>query len=105
MLERFLVLQHPMVRGELALGTFARRQSVLDADAGLPQSTIASHEEVLAAVEMHGLHGHCLSLVGAHLLVATLLTDGARLWTRDKRLRAAAGEIGVEYVAASTRHA
>jgi predicted nucleic acid-binding protein len=30
-----------------------------------------------------------------HLLAATLLTPGLRLWTRDRRLHAVAEEIGL----------
>ena len=36
-----------------------------------------------------------IGYVDAHLLTATLLTPGARLWTRDVRLAAVAGQLGV----------
>ncbi len=51
---------------------------------------VASHAEVLHLVESRRLYGRGLALVDAHLLAATLLTPGVRLWTRDRALHAAA---------------
>ena len=48
---------------------------------------VASHAEVLHLVESRRLYGRGLALVDAHLLAATLLTPGVRLWTRDRALR------------------
>ena len=43
----------------------------------------------------HELHGIGIGWVDAHLIAATLITPETRLWTRDKRLRAAADRLGV----------
>lgn len=94
-LAAFRVAQHPMVIGELALGSLCDRRAVLALISALPQVPLASHQEVMFMVEEKSLHGQGLSLVDAHLLAATLLTPGARLWTRDKKLRSAALELGV----------
>lgn len=86
-----------MVIGELALGNLADRPAVLEAMLGLPASELASHDEVLALVESRWLFGRGLGFIDAHLLASTLLSEGSRLWTRDKRLAAAAQELGVGY--------
>ena len=95
LLGRSLVLQHPMVLGELALGSLRDRTEVLRSLEGLPSTAIAAHAEVMSVVEQRQLYGRGLSLVDAHLLASVLLTLGATLWTRDKRLRAAADSLGV----------
>jgi hypothetical protein len=88
------VLGHPFVLGELALGQLRQRATVLQALAELPQATIATEAEVLALIDQAGLAGSGLGYVDAHLLAATRLTQGARLWTRDRRLAAVAGREG-----------
>lgn len=89
------VLTHPCVIGELALGRLARRDDVLGLLHNLPQATVASDDEVLAFIEGRGLFGLGIGYVDAHLLAATVLSSDARLWTRDKRLAAAAARCRV----------
>lgn len=96
-LEASFVSQHPMVRGELALGSLRDRGRFLALISNLPQVQLATHEEVMFLVEDKGLHGQGLSLVDAHLLAATLLTPETRLWTRDKKLRQVSRDLGVEH--------
>ena len=81
-----MVLAHPFVTGELALGNLRQRGLVLDALAGLPQASVASDAEVLRFIEQHRLFGHGIGYVDAHLLAAARLSAGAALWTRDKQL-------------------
>src|SRR3712207_1616523 len=96
LLESGLVLIHPFVIGELALGNL-RDRGVL-ADLGhLPLTTVATDEEVLHLIERHSLSGIGIGYVDAHLLAATLLAQGGLIWTRDKRLSSAAGKLGVSY--------
>jgi predicted nucleic acid-binding protein len=97
LLDLSLVCIHPMIIGELALGSIKRRTEVLALLANLPSAVIASHEEVLRLVEARRMYGEGLSLVDAHLLAATRLTSGAALWTRDKRLRDVAVEEGIAW--------
>ena len=89
------VLQHPYVLGEIALGNLRNRGRVLGAIAALLTVTIASHEEVMLFIESRGLHGRGIGLVDAHLLASAQLTPGCSFWTRDRRLRAVAAEVGV----------
>lgn len=55
----------------------------------------ASDAEVIGLVERQALFRLGLSFIDAHLLAATLLTPGAKLWTRDRRLADAAVAMGI----------
>jgi len=90
-----VVLGHILVVGELAMGGIRQRTAILDTLRKLPRARVASHEEVLALVEQEKLWGRGISYVDAHLLASVLLTPGSGLWTRDRRLVAAAQAIGV----------
>ena len=48
---------------------------------------------MLAVIERHELFGSGIGYVDAQLLAATRLTGDAWLWTRDRRLRAAAERL------------
>ncbi|MDR2895237.1 MAG: type II toxin-antitoxin system VapC family toxin [Propionibacteriaceae bacterium] len=89
-----LVLSHTFVIQELALGSIAKRQLVLGLLGALPKASVLSHDEWLALCESHRLWSHGLSPIDVHLLGSTLLQPGLSLWTRDKRLRQAALEVG-----------
>jgi hypothetical protein len=89
------VLAHPFVIGELALGRLRQPELVLGALQDLPQAEVATDREVLHFIDRHALSGLGIGYVDAHLLAATRLTKGASLWTRDKRLLAAAQRLGL----------
>lgn len=94
LLERGLILAHPWVAGEIALGNLTNHLEVLGLLASLPQATVATTDEVLTLIERHGLSGRGIGYVDAQLLAATRLTRDAALWTNDKRLAAAASRLG-----------
>ena len=94
-LELGLVLPHPWVIGELACGNFANRQTVLRLRDQLPKCIVANEREVHGFIEAHCLHGKGLGYVDVSLLASTVLTPDARLWTLDRRLRAAAKTMGL----------
>lgn len=87
------VLTHPFVIGELALGSYARRNTILAQLKNLPFADVATDGEVLSFIDGQSLHG--IGYVDAHLLTAARLTPGSKLWTRDKRLDAAATRLGL----------
>jgi len=89
------VLVHPFVIGELALGNLRQRDLILTAISDLPRAEVATDMEVLHFVDRHALFGLGIGYVDAHLLAATRLKAGTALWTRDKRLAAAAGQLGL----------
>jgi predicted nucleic acid-binding protein len=95
LLEDAQICVHPMIIGELALGSLHDRSAVLWLLGNLPSTAVVSHAEVLRLVEFRTLYGIGLSLVDAHLLAALLLSDGISLWTRDRRLRLTAKRLGI----------
>ncbi len=94
LLEDELVLVHPHVIGELFLGQLRQRDALSDL-MDLPVANLASDGEVLQFIERETLHGTGIGYVDAHLLAATRLTPGATLWTRDRRLLAAAERLSL----------
>ena len=95
LLDQGLVLTHPFVIGELALGNLAQRHAILGDLTNLPQAKVASDDEVLRFIDRRHLYGGGIGYLDAHLLAATQLTPGARLWTRDKRLLSAATALSL----------
>ncbi len=95
LLEEARVLVHPWVTGELALGQLSRRREILGLLNHLPQARVATEAEVMTLVETRRLYGTGIGYVDAHLLAATLLTADASLWTRDRRLAAAAADLRI----------
>lgn len=73
------------------------RREVLALLSALPGVTAASQDECLRFVEARTLHGRGLSLVDAHLLVSARLTPETQIWTRDKRLAAAAADLALAW--------
>jgi predicted nucleic acid-binding protein len=88
------VLCHPFVIGELACGHLRQRVAFLAQLQALPLAAATTHDEAMAFVERHSLAGRGIGWADVHLLSATLLADRAALWTRDKRLAAAAAGLG-----------
>ena len=97
LLERGLVIVHPFVIGEIACGGLTNRTSVLELLHDLPMAVVADSDEVLGFVERYGLHGKGIGYVDVHLLASAALTDRAKLWTHDKRLKTAADDLGCAY--------
>jgi predicted nucleic acid-binding protein len=95
LLDDGAVLGHPWVVGELSLGTLSRRAETLDLLRRLPQSEVATAVELDTFIERRQLYGLGIGYVDAALLAAVFLTPDARLWTGDKRLRAAATRLGL----------
>ena len=90
------VVCHPFVIGELACGNLANREEILALLQELPGAITAQHEEVLSFIDARRLMGRGIGLVDVHLLTSAVLS-GLPIWTRDRRLREAAVEIGVSF--------
>ena len=92
---------HPLVLGEIACGTPPNRVQTL-ADIGqllpLQQATVP---EAMAFIDRENLFGLGCGLVDVMLLVSTLMTPAATLWTLDKRLHNLARRFGVDHRAAT----
>jgi predicted nucleic acid-binding protein len=94
LLEEGSVVGHPFVTGELACGSLRNRREILSLLDGLPQSMIAEHTEVLRFLESHRLMGRGLGYVDVHLLASVML-EGALIWTLDKQLAEIAGRLAI----------
>ncbi len=95
LLERGAALTHPFIIGELALGNLRQRERVLRMLSWLPAANVATTAEVLGFIDRNALFGRGVGYVDVHLLAATRLTVGSRLWTLDKRLNDVAVQLGV----------
>ena len=93
LLESGRVVMHPMVIGELAMGSFRTRRETLADLEMLPHVQVGFHSDVLAFVDRHRLYGTGIGYIDAHLLVSARLTPHTKLWTRDRRLRLAAARF------------
>lgn len=90
-----LVMTHPFVIGELALGHLCPdRASILRDLAVLPGSPVLSDAEVHALIDANRLSGTGIGWVDAHLLGSALI-GGVKLLTGDRRLRLTAIRLGV----------
>lgn len=89
------VLTHPFVRGELALGNLRQRESILNLLDNLPQASVAYAEEINFFIEKNTLFGLGIGLIDVHLLASTQIAQNTRLWTRDKKLMAAAMQLNL----------
>lgn len=97
LLERANVVMHPFVVGEIACGSLHDRASILDLLQDLPAVAVAEGDEVLGFIDRHVLHGKGVGYVDVHLLASVALTEGAKIWTRDKKLRLVAEMLGCAY--------
>ena len=77
------------------MGSLQNRDIVLGALQNLPQASDATDEEVLRFIAHHALFGTGIGYIDAHLLAAVQLSQGALLWTRDKRLQAESVRLGL----------
>ncbi len=95
LLERDQVCVHQSVITELALGNLKDRSIFLGALERLLIVRKVDDQGVRHFVEERRLWGRGLSTVDAALLASAVVTPGVSLWTRDKRLRQAARDVGV----------
>jgi predicted nucleic acid-binding protein len=94
LLKRRRVVVHPMVIGEVALGSLASRARVLQELHALPHAKAASHAEV---IEWMQLFNRGIGYIDVHLLASVRQIKDGQLWPRDKRLHAQAERLGVAF--------
>ena len=93
------VLTHPFVVGELACGTPpAPRLRTLSDMALLLPANQAAPDEVRDFIEREKLFGLGCGLIDLTLLASTLITQGAQLWTLDRRLASLSARYGICFV-------
>lgn len=94
-LEQGRIVTHPFVIAELALGSLPQRTKTLTLLDLLPRVATAHTDEVRHLIEKRRLYALGIGLVDAHLIASSLINPTTILWTRDRLLRKAAEEIGV----------
>jgi predicted nucleic acid-binding protein len=94
-----LVVIHPFVIGELALGSLKDRDAVINMLRNMPSIGAAADEEVMEMIEARRLFSRGIGFVDAHLLAAALIDGGTSIWTRDRRLLSVAEELSLSAVA------
>jgi predicted nucleic acid-binding protein len=97
-LDANIVVVHAFVVGELACGQLKARDQVLNLLHSLTRLGAATEGEALYFLERHRLFGRGLGYIDVHLLAAAALNHDAWLWTRDKRLRTVAAELGLAHI-------
>jgi predicted nucleic acid-binding protein len=91
------VCGHAMLPGELAMGSYRKRDRLLTDLQLLPQIVPLTQQELLHFVGLHALFGKGLGFVDAHFLGAVMASQGHTLWTRDKNLQTAAKRLGLAF--------
>jgi predicted nucleic acid-binding protein len=89
------IVIHPFIIAELALGSLKERTKTLALLDLLPQVRVARLEEVRLTIEARRLYNLGIGLTDAHLISSVLIDSPTLLWTRDKRLRQVAENLGV----------
>ena len=91
------VVMHPLVLGEIAMGSIRNRTQVLDDASDLPHVRQVPHQDVYHMIERFNLSGTGIGFVDAHLLAAVRASGDLRLWARDKRLMKQATRLEIAY--------
>jgi predicted nucleic acid-binding protein len=94
-LAKLNIVMHPFIVAELALGSLQERTKTLAWLDRLPQLSAAQIGEVRQMIEMRSLCNRGIGLVDAHLIASIFLHPSTLLWTKDKRLRGIAEELGI----------
>lgn len=94
-LDQGQIVIHPFIIAELALGSLKQRTQTLALLDLLPQVRVAQLSELRLMIEARQLYNLGIGLTDAHLIASVLIDSPTLLWTRDKRLRHVADNLGV----------
>jgi predicted nucleic acid-binding protein len=94
-LDRGEIVMHPFVIGELALGFVPKIAEMMEDLRTLPEAMVANSDEILEFIARRKLSRSGVGYVDAHLLAAAALAPETFVWTRDKRLHAAAQSLSL----------
>ena len=99
LIQRRRIVIHPYTIGEIALGSLANRDQVLEGLALIPAAPVTESYEMPEFIKHHGLFGTGIGYVDSHLLASAMLLENGKLWTRDKRLHALADRLELAFAA------
>jgi predicted nucleic acid-binding protein len=94
-LDQGQIVIHPFIIAELALGSLKGRAKTLALLDLLPQIRVARLNELRLTIEARRLYNLGIGLTDAHLIASVLIDTPTLLWTRDKRLRDVAENLGI----------
>jgi hypothetical protein len=92
LLDDVQIAMHPLIVGELALGSLWERKKILAFLDMLPRVRVARLDEVREMVETRSLYSRGID---AHLIASIFLNPPTLLWTKDKRLAGIAESLGI----------
>jgi hypothetical protein len=95
LLDDVQIVMHPLIVGELALGSLWERKKILAFLDMLPRVRVARLDEVRQMVETRSLYSRGIGLIDAHLIASIFLNPPTLLWTKDKRLAGIAESLGI----------
>ena len=95
LLDDVQIAMHPLIVGELALGSLWERKKILAFLDMLPRVRVARLDEVRQMVEARSLYSRGIGLIDAHLIASIFLNPPTLLWTKDKRLAGIAESLGI----------
>ncbi len=90
------IVHHPYVSIEIGLGQFATRTAFLNALGNLACVPVPDTQALLEFIDEANLANSGVGFVNLSLLHGAR-TAAARLWTRDKRLKAQAVRLGLAF--------
>lgn len=96
-LEFNALIMHPLVIGELSVADYPDRRPLIEDLLLMPMSYDVSFQETLHFISERRLYSRGIQWNDAVILSSVLLTEGALLWTRDRRLKELAETLGVAY--------
>lgn len=99
LLKAHRVVMHPMIIGEVAMGSLGDRKLLLHEFQILPQVYVPNNAEVIAFIEWNQLFGKGIGFIDAHLLAAVKMSEKTTLLTKDNKLSAQAERLKVAYAA------
>ncbi|HEV3511090.1 MAG TPA: PIN domain-containing protein [Candidatus Sulfotelmatobacter sp.] len=94
LLNRRIVI-HPWITAELALGSLRDRTRTLATLDDLPQLRVAQMSELRLMIEADRLYSLGIGLTDTQLIASVLISPPTLLWTRDRRLRHVAEDLGI----------
>jgi predicted nucleic acid-binding protein len=94
-LDQGQIVIHPFIIAELALGSLRERTKTLALLDLLPQVRVARLSELRIMIEARRLYNRGIGLTDAHLIASAFIDSPTLLWTRDKRLRPIAENLGI----------
>lgn len=99
LMQRRRIVIHPYTIGEIALGSLANRDAVLERLALIPAAPVAESRQMPGFIARHRLLRTGIGYVDSHLLASAMLLENGKLWTRDKRLAALADRLSLSHSA------